>query len=118
MNPKRLLKTAILFGLGLSLASCGSVVADHWPHWAGGMPDDVPPRPGSPGYAEFVAHGQATQQADTAANARPSSAPIFQGKLEQAPARQAEPVSTPQVRAARPDHERSDDSSVVNGGLY
>jgi hypothetical protein len=47
--------------LGLMLGSCSSFsgyVADHWPRWAGGMPDDVPPRPGAPGYEEFVAHGQ------------------------------------------------------------
>jgi hypothetical protein len=47
--------------LGLTLGSCSSFsgyVADHWPRWAGGMPDDVPPRPGAPGYEEFIAHGQ------------------------------------------------------------
>jgi len=38
MIPKRLFKAAILLGLGLNLASCGGFVADHWPHWAGGMP--------------------------------------------------------------------------------
>ena len=42
-------------------------VADHWPHWAGGMPGDVPPRPGAPGYDEFIAHGQADQDAAAAA---------------------------------------------------
>jgi hypothetical protein len=46
---------------GLALGSCASVsstVSDHWPTWAGGMPKDVPPRPGTPGYDEFLAHQQ------------------------------------------------------------
>src|SRR5947209_17180343 len=59
MAPRRLIAATTLLGFGLNLASCGGFVADHWPHWAGGMPADVPPRPGAPGYADFVAHGQA-----------------------------------------------------------
>jgi hypothetical protein len=46
---------------GLALGSCASVsstVSDHWPTWAGGMPKDVPPRPGAAGYDEFLAHQQ------------------------------------------------------------
>ena len=45
--------------LGLLLGSCGSfssAVSDHWPHWAGGLPADAPPRRGAPGYDEFIAH--------------------------------------------------------------
>ena len=71
MIVKRLIAAAIVLCLGSALGSCGgasengfsSFVADHWPHWAGGMPADVPPRPGEPGYAEFIAHGQADQNA-------------------------------------------------------
>lgn len=47
--------------LGLVVGSCSGFsgyVADHWPHWAGGMPEDAPPRPGAPGYDEFIAHRQ------------------------------------------------------------
>jgi hypothetical protein len=47
--------------LGLMLASCADVVADHWPHFAGGEPNGLPPRPGEPGYQQFIAHGQASQ---------------------------------------------------------
>jgi hypothetical protein len=53
----------------LALAGCGSFsgfVADTWPTWAGGMPKDVPPRPGAPGYEDFIAH---QQRQDTPANA-------------------------------------------------
>ena len=63
---KRLLTPTMLLGLGLALGSCGSVAgtfADHWPHWAGGMPNDVPPRPGAPGYDEFIAHERAKNDA-------------------------------------------------------
>ena len=44
--------------LGLMLASCANFVADHWPHLAGGEPNGLPPRPGEPGYQQFIAHGQ------------------------------------------------------------
>src|SRR5689334_24667738 len=62
MAPRRLITAATLLGFGLHLASCGGFVADHWPHWAGGTPADVPPRPGAPGYSEFIAHGQAAPE--------------------------------------------------------
>ena len=34
------------------LASCGTAV-DYIPTWAGGLPKDVPPRPGTPEYDAF-----------------------------------------------------------------
>jgi pilus assembly protein FimV len=46
-------------------------VSDAWPTWAGGMPKDVPPRPGAPGYEEFIAH---QQHQDVAPNAAPNAA--------------------------------------------
>jgi len=69
---KRLLTPTTVLGLGLALGSCGSVagaVADHWPHWAGGMSNDIPPRPGAPGYDEFIAHDRAKTEATTPAAA-------------------------------------------------
>jgi hypothetical protein len=54
--------------LGLALGSCAQVsgtVSDHWPHWAGGEPNGLPPRPGTPGYDEFIAHGQSGADAAT-----------------------------------------------------
>src|SRR5438046_846373 len=123
MIPKRLFKTAILLGLGLSLASCGGFVADHWPHWAGGMPADAPPRPGAPGYADFIAHGQAKpEQAkqDVVNSASPQQpiAAAAQTSFEQAPAAQQPLTSNAQIRGVTPQEDLSRDPSVVNGGLY
>ena len=127
MIPKRLFKTAILLGLGLNLASCGGFVADHWPHWAGGMPADVPPRPGAPGYADFIAHGQAKpeqakpepakQDVVNSASPQQPAAPAAQTSLEQSPATQR-PPSNAQIRSVTPQEDLSQDSSIVNGGLY
>ncbi len=115
------------------LASCGGYsgyVSDHWPHWAGGMPDDVPPRPGAPGYDEFIAHGGANQNA-AQSPAAGSPAPEFVATgstaagtkpvLGAKPAVAAAKVSAHQAPAA-PDEpsegQSSQDSSVVRGGLY
>ena len=128
MIPKRLFKTAILLGLGLNLASCGGFVADHWPHWAGGMPADVPPRPGAPGYADFIARGQAKpeqakpepakQEVVNNASSKEPVAAATQTSFEQAPLAQQPLTSGAQIRGAAPQEDLSRDSSVVNGGLY
>jgi hypothetical protein len=123
MAPKRLITAAILLGFGLNLASCGGFVADHWPHWAGGMPADAPPRPGAPGYAEFIGHGQSKPDAKPEAKEEPTAPPVQDG-AQQAPvaptsAAAAPPAAPPApVRAAAPGSDASQDSSVVNGGLY
>jgi hypothetical protein len=96
---KRFVAPTIVLCLGLVLGSCGTFsgyVADHWPHWAGGMPDDVPPRPGAPGYDEFIAHKQTSKDA---------TAPTGPAKKTNA---QAESAS------GRPP----DDQDAVQGGLY
>jgi hypothetical protein len=53
-----------LIGLALlacGLSGCGTInanlaagVSDTLPHWAGGLPADAPPRPGSAKYDEFM----------------------------------------------------------------
>jgi hypothetical protein len=53
-----------LIGLALltcSVGGCGTInanlaagVSDTLPHWAGGLPPDVPPRPGTAKYEEFM----------------------------------------------------------------
>jgi hypothetical protein len=116
MIPKRLFKTAILLGLALNLASCGGFVADHWPHWAGGMPADVPPRPGAPGYADFIARGQAKPE-----QAKPE--PVKQDVVnsagpQQPPAMQRPLTSNAEIGGVTPQEDLSRDPSVVNGGLY
>jgi len=141
MTVKRFITAIGALGLVLSLASCGGAsesgfsayVADHWPHWAGGMPNDVPPRPGSPGYDEFIAHGLANQDATkppaTGATATTTPVtPVFKtvspapaaatvqatSAVEAAPETQVEPAPDAET-APQPS---SDDKSVVKGGLY
>jgi hypothetical protein len=101
MMIKRLSVALIGLGLGLLLGSCGAVSgfpADHWPHGAGGRPAGIPPRPGTPGYDDYVAHRQAeTEPAKPAAVSAKTNAPA-------APA-PAEPQG-------------DDDVAVTRGGLY
>lgn len=62
MTFKGPILTVAALWLGLCLGACTQFsgnVADHWPHWAGGEPAGVPPRPGSPGYPDYIAHRQA-----------------------------------------------------------
>jgi hypothetical protein len=103
MMVKRLSVALMGLGLGLALGSCGSVsgfTADHWPHWAGGLPGGIPPRPGTPGYDDYVAHRQAdTEPAKPAAVSAKTNAPAAS-----APAA-AEPQS-------------DDDTAVTRGGPY
>jgi hypothetical protein len=136
MIDKRLFTAAIVLGLGLGLASCGGYVADHWPHWAGGLPADAPPRPGSPGYSEFIAHGQADQDPANAAAAqqptvgavstsvqtgasKPSAAPatVAAPATPVVPATGAAPAA--QAQGAPPAGAQPEDPSVLKGGgLY
>ncbi len=102
--------------LALLLASCGTFsgfVSDHWPHWAGGMPDDVPPRPGAPGYDEFIAHKQDAKDAP-AATPMPTPTPVAQQVT--AP---ADPAAAPVPRQNPPSAAApSADQNAGQGGLY
>lgn len=78
MRVRRLVAAAVGFGLGVALGSCSSAsdfVADSWPHFAGGEPAGLPPRPGSPGYAAFIAHGQPNESATSPAGNAEAAAP-------------------------------------------
>jgi hypothetical protein len=78
MIAKRLGAAGALLCLAAMLGACApfsGFVADHWPHWAGGLPSDVPPRPGTPGYDDFVAHGEPAQNTAAPNAAAPASAP-------------------------------------------
>ncbi len=146
-TTKRLLMLTIALGVCLGLSACtpfAGVVSDAWPTWAGGMPKDVPPRPGAPGYEEFMAH-QSHQ--DVAPNAAPNTAAAPGTTAVVAPtgaapgapgttAVVAVPVATapgttaavppPAGRYARPPpqaplppaYARPDDRSPTQGGLY
>jgi hypothetical protein len=96
-KPKIFIAAAIA-AISMALAGCSpfaGFVADHWPHWAGGMPDGVPPRQGTPGYDEFIAHGE---------GAKIAPGP---GDAEARPAPQASPQPAPKAG-----------SDAVKGGLY
>jgi hypothetical protein len=119
LNAKRVVAAAAALWLGLALGSCSSFsgyVADHWPRWAGGMPPDVPPRPGAPGYNEFVAHGEANQAAAT-----PGTADERTG-VQAAPAQsatvQAAPAPVAPAPAVLPAAPAPNDAAAVKGGLY
>lgn len=61
---KNLLSFSALIGLALvasSLGGCGTIngylangMGDYIPHWAGGLPPDAPPRPGTAKFDEFM----------------------------------------------------------------
>ena len=60
---------------GAGLGGCASVneklaagVGDTLPHWAGGLPPDVPPRRGTPQYEEYMKERE-RQRLEPAANA-------------------------------------------------
>jgi hypothetical protein len=92
------------------------------------MPANVPPRPGAPGYADFIAHGQAKpeqakpepakQDVVNNASSKQPVVPAAQTSFEQAPLAQQPLTSSAQIRGAAPQEDLSRDSSVVNGGLY
>jgi hypothetical protein len=99
MTVRRVVLVLMALGFGLGLGSCSSSSAyfsDHWPHWAGGEPNGTPPRPGAPGYDDFIAH----KQADTEA-AKPAAVNDTAGA-------QTAPSAGPP----------SNDAAVARGGLY
>jgi hypothetical protein len=57
----RILSVFALIVMASSLSGCGSIstwladtMADHIPAWAGGLPPDTPPRPGTREYDEWM----------------------------------------------------------------
>jgi hypothetical protein len=68
------------------------------------MPDDVPPRPGTLGYEEFIAHGQPRNNAERlgSAEAQPAPADVQTG-----------------VAANPAQQQAGDDPNLIQrGGLY
>ena len=122
---KRFVAAALLVGAALPLSACGGTVADMWPHWAGGEPAGLPPRPGQPGYEEFIAHGQPNQNPAAA----PAAAQQAPGGTTAAIAEQKSTAQPPRLAAPHPqensavepveaaEHPESD-TGVVRGGLY
>jgi hypothetical protein len=61
MRSFRLSLLLALAALAGSLSGCGTInanlaagISDYVPHWAGGLPPDAPPRPGTAKYEEFM----------------------------------------------------------------
>ena len=125
MMAQRLLGALLACGLGLALSGCGSsnFVADNWPHFAGGEPNDVPPRPGSPGYRTFIAHGQPVDGANAPAGApnQPvtpqfvSRQPGISGQQVPAGTTATAPAQSPAGAAPPPG---TSEQNVGQGGLY
>jgi hypothetical protein len=125
-NVARFRAPVLVLCASLALASCSSFsgyVSDHWPMWAGGMPNDVPPRPGAPGYEEFISHQQAKDEAAAASAA--AAAAAKQGAtpaVGTAPAGAAPPRpltdNTGNLPAMPPGVQRVNDQSAAQGGLY
>jgi len=131
MTVKRLVAAAFASVLGLMLGSCSpfaDFVSNNWPHFAGGEPNGLPPRPGDPGYAQFIAHGQPGESANSAAgnaqpaatggsaavtNRKPAGPPQSAAAFVE-PSRDEKPEAQPAPAADRPGN----DSAVVQGGLY
>jgi hypothetical protein len=144
MVIKRLGAASVWLCFAAMLGACApfsGFVADHVPHWAGGLPPDAPPRPGAPGYDDFIAHGEPAQTAATppsgaASDAAPAAAstgaipssnaaatnePQFQARNAQAPSKQphsakaqrghARPVPS-QASAQRPPQAAAPDESA------
>jgi hypothetical protein len=61
IRARHIVTVAALSLAGLAMAGCGTVnervaagVSDAIPAWAGGLPADAPPRPGTAKYDEFM----------------------------------------------------------------
>ena len=119
-----------LLGVCLALGGCSSFagfVSDTWPTWAGGMPKDVPPRPGAPGYEEFISHQQRQDPAAAGAAAPGAAAqagapaPGAPGTTGTTPANPTAPNSAVNRAAPQqfpPAYARPDDRATTRGGLY
>jgi len=122
------LVAAFAVSLGLVLGSCSpfaGTVADHWPHFAGGEPDGLPPRPGTPGYAAFIAHGQPSQVPDATPAAVQQTTPVPNAAhVENTAATERTPAPPPPAAPAQerepdaPDPDAGPDPSALRGGLY
>lgn len=131
MRVRRVVLVALAASFAATLGACSpfsGYVADAWPHWAGGEPAGIPPRPGAPGYEKFIAHGQPAQnpspsgaQAQPAATDATAAIATAKPAAAQKPPAYAEP-SLPEpsrdVLPVPPLKRPENDPSVVQGGLY
>jgi hypothetical protein len=140
MRAKRCAGAAVALCLALALGACSpfsGYLADSWPHWAGGEPSGLPPRPGTPGYAEYIAHGQPLQNPESTAGGAEHPAAdettqvasqkptgtvqktsIFGGPQVAAPRPSPQPNPQPSVQSPPVSGGAGNDGSVLRGGLY
>ena len=90
ISPRHLAVVLAVAALACGVSGCGTVneklgygVADYLPHWLGGEPADVPPRPGTAKYEEFMRERERKRLE--------SGAQTDQGGQSQAPQSQASP---------------------------
>jgi hypothetical protein len=133
MTLQRFAAAGLALAAGLMLASCSGFsgfMADHWPHFAGGEPDGIPPRPGEAGYAQFIAHTEGKDGSPPLTRAPPSAAPsvnaagapqrpsapatvgALASEQRRTPTRAKEPIAADK---AEPDPA---DANALRGGLY
>ena len=123
---KRSFAPAVILSVGLAVGACtpfANTVSDYWPTWAGGMPKDVPPRPGAPGYDEFLLRQQGK---DVAPSAAPSGNANAQAAVPAAPPTNANaqvmpsaaPSGNANAQAAPAGTPPRNDQAAVQGGLY
>ncbi|MGH6673776.1 MAG: hypothetical protein ACRECV_17650 [Xanthobacteraceae bacterium] len=129
MMVKRLVAVAFAFGVGLTVGSCSSFsdfVSNSWPHFAGGEPNGLPPRPGDPGYNKFIAHGQPQQGDQASAANQPAAAGETAAVASPKPGTAAPaPTAFTVQQNQRPGFQvpptadgPRNGSSAVSGGLY
>jgi len=81
--PRRVPALIGLLLMASSLGGCGSIssflaggMGDLIPAWAGGLPANAPPRPGTPGYEEYVRNREGKQLVpDAKAGPDPATSP-------------------------------------------
>jgi hypothetical protein len=85
-------KLAILFASALAasaVSGCASInenlsaaLADTMPRWAGGLPPDAPPRPGTAKYEEFMRERERQREMPAAERDREQQAKVDQSGLD------------------------------------
>jgi hypothetical protein len=116
---KRLSAPTIMVFACLALASCtpfANYVSDKWPTWAGGMPKDVPPRPGEPGYEEFIAHRQGGEGPAPAIATAPAPTPV--AATAAAGTTAIPPATNANAPPLSPRVPQANAPVTVQGGLY
>ena len=69
-------RLVLLIISGMVLASCasGGAIGDMIPHWAGGLPKNAPPRPGTPEYEAYIQQLQAEAARDKSKDVKENAA--------------------------------------------